>query len=143
MRAPKTLAFTIAAIVIASTSMAAAPTAAQSDGELLMASVQSMIKIRVEYCLRNMPELREELALTHQSFSLEAAKATELLKRRFPSSNRTVRLEVSQMSQDFALQQARSEGFDLLCPKLLDYMITATAASLAKQYGDQFAAMKK
>jgi hypothetical protein len=128
---------------IASASLAATQPAGLSDGELMMASVQSMIKIRVEYCLRNVPELREELALTHQSFSLEAAKATELLKRRFPGSNRTVRFENSKMSQDFALQQARSEGFDLLCPKLLDYMITATAESLAKHYGDQFAAMKK
>jgi hypothetical protein len=143
MHALKRLTVAIIAASISNVSPGAAQAPGISDGELMMAAVQRTIQIRVEYCLRNVSELREELSLAHQTFSMAAARATEILKRRFPGNNRTVHFEDSKMAADFALQQAHTEGFDRLCPRLLTYLQDATGEALAKEYGDPFAAMKK
>jgi hypothetical protein len=143
MYALKRLPFALVAAGISTASLGASQAAGTSDGELMMAAMQRTIQIRVEYCLRNVPELREALPLAHQRFAHAAAQATEILRLRFPGNNRTVRFENSKMAADFALQQAHSEGFDRLCPRLVTYLQGATGEALAKEVGDPFAAMKK
>ena len=141
MYALKRLTFAIVAMGIAAPSLAAAQTAVPSDGELMVGRVQASVRTRVEYCLRNLPELREQLSLAHATYSLAAAQAAQILKRRYPGSNRNIRFEkqYSAVASDFDLKQARSEGFERLCPSLITYMHNATGESLAKEYGDAFA----
>jgi len=92
---------------------------------------------QVEYCMRNMPEIRLELALAHATFNQALDRAGDLLSQRFPSLA-TVRLGTDGRETALALKSAQAEGPDRLCVAMLYRMHNATGQSLAKDLEPSF-----
>jgi hypothetical protein len=115
----KSLALASLTLGLATASLAAGlDTTQPMTGKLMVARGQASVKTQVEYCMRNLPEL------------------TELPSR--------ARIETStEEAAEFDLKQARSMGFNRLCPNLVAFMHDSTAASLAKMYGDALASLQR
>jgi hypothetical protein len=134
----------IISVVASSAALAASPAgSATSAWQRAIGSIQASVLVQVEYCMRNVPELRTELALTHATYSLASKQAAEILSRRFPNASvvNSARLVDGNdpRAREEALKQAQSTGYERLCPALVTYMHSATGESLAKNYGDTFA----
>jgi hypothetical protein len=148
MKALSSLAIAVVALVVATTSFAADLVTSKSmTGKLLVARGEAAIATRMEYCLRNMPELTELLAMAHVTYSQAAIEAASILEGRFPASESAIQgagIETSgAKAAEFDLRQARSEGFERLCPNLIVHMHNATGESLAKMYGDSLYSLQK
>jgi hypothetical protein len=128
--------------LVAATSVLAADvntTTQPLTGQLLLKRGQATTGTRMEYCLRNMPELTDSLVAAHSNYSRAAAEAAAIVDRDYPASSFTfqrVRVLVPPQSAEEDLKMARSEGFNLLCPNLIVYMQRATGKTLAKEIGD-------
>ena len=148
MNAFRTLALVAVASAVSTASFAAdLDTTRPMTGKLLVASSDATITRRVEYCLRNMPELTELLTLAHATYSQASTEAAFILERKFPASEYTIhraRIETSAAkASEFDLKQAHSRGFQRLCPELIVYMHNATGESLAKTHGDLLFSLQK
>lgn len=109
-------------------------------GQLMLKRGEVSTTTRVEYCLRNVPELTESLIAAHANYSRALVEAAEILDRDFPATKFTFqRFRVQKSLQTAAaddLRRAHSEGFDRVCPSIILYMQRATGRSLAKEVGD-------
>jgi hypothetical protein len=132
----------LGATLVAATSVLAAglvTTTQPLTGQLMLKRGQATTSTRMEYCLRNMPELTDSLVSAHSNYSRAAAEAAAIVDRDYPASSFTfqrVRIQMPPQSTVDDLKRARSEGFNLLCPNLIAYMQRATDKSLAKEIGD-------
>ncbi len=120
------------------------PAPALTTGQRIVASFQVFHLTQVEYCLRNVPELREQLSLAYATYSVAVTQAAEILSKRFPSSKVIDAVHVTaandERSKELLLRQIRSMGLEP-CGSLVSYMHGATGESLAKMYGDNFASL--
>jgi hypothetical protein len=141
-------------VLVAGLSLASIPSLAAGLENTQPMTAQLMLKrgnaaviTRMEYCLRNMPELTEQLVEAHAKYSQAAADATVILDREFPASRFTIQRARVQTSPGVAatydLKQARSEGFNQACPRLIEYMSGATSGSVAKSIGDLLTSLQR
>lgn len=142
MHVPRILVLLGGALLATTSAVAADPgdTTQPITGQLMLKRGEAAAMTRVAYCLRNMPELTEQLVAAHATYSRAVAEAAPIVERDFPASAFTfqrVRVQTSaEAAADSDLKQARSEGFNRVCPDMLVYMQSATARSLAKEIGD-------
>lgn len=142
MHVTKSLVF-LGGVLLAATSALAASsndTTKPMTGQLMLKRGQVAATTRVEYCLRNMPELTEQLVAAHANYSRAVTEAAAIVERDFPASSFTfqrLRVQTSaQAAADEDLKRARSEGFNRVCPDIIVYMQNATGRSLAKEVGE-------
>ena len=142
MDVPKKLVL-LGGAMLATTSAVAADLGGSTQpltGPLMLKRGQAAAITRVEYCLRNMPELTEQLVAAHANYSRAVAEAATIVERDFPASSFTfqrIRVQTSaKVAADNDLKQARSEGFNRVCPNMIVYMQNATGRSLATEVGD-------
>lgn len=142
MHVLKNLVLPIVALVAAASVLAAdmTETTLPMTGQRMLKRGEVSITTRVEYCLRNMPELTEPLVEAHANYARALAEASVILERDFPESRFTFqRMRVQKSMQAAAqddLKRAHSEGLDRVCPSIITYMQRATGSSLAKEVGD-------
>ncbi len=142
MHVLKNLVLSILSLVAPTFALAAdiGATTLPMTGQLMLKRGEVSVTTRVEYCLRNVPELTEPLVAAHSNYSRAVIEAAEILDRDFPASKFTFqRMRVQASKQAAAaddLKRAHSEGFDRVCPSIILYMQRATGTSLAKEVGD-------
>ncbi len=126
---------------------AGSDTAMPMTGQLLVKRAQAGVVTRVEYCLRNLPELTEPLVAAHAIYFRASTEAASILERQFPASRFNIQralVETSpQVAAEYDLKQARSEGFNRVCPDLIAYMRKANGESLARSYGDTLSSLQR
>ncbi len=113
---------------------------------LMMSSFDRFVAMQVDYCLRNAPELTEELVLAHTTYSQASGWAAEILGRKYSDSAAvaTVRILESTDSNGKSLQlrSIQSRG-PAQCVDVVRFMYRATGESLAKDRAGDFESMLK
>lgn len=140
MRILRTLVLLVGIQGASSAVAAESATTVPMTAQAVVKRTEAWVATRMEYCLRNVPELTEPLVAAHAIYSRASIEAAAMLERQYPASKLTIqraRVEASRSAAaEFDLRQACSEGFNRVCPQLLTYMVGATGESLAKRHGE-------
>ena len=100
--------------------------------------------MHVEYCLRNAPELTEELVQAHAIYSQASGWAAQLLSQQYPEPVGTRTIAVADgkdpRTQAIQLRMIQSQG-PARCPALVREMQTSTGQSLAKELSREYQGM--
>ena len=92
---------------------------------------------QVEYCMRNLPEIRLELALAHATFVQALDRAGDLLGQRYPALSQ-VCLGSDGREAERALRGAQASGPDRFCVPMLYRMHNSTGRSVAEELAPTF-----
>lgn len=132
MTSQRCIAIGLACVGVTSALSAAPATTSEPAIARLIALHRVTGLTQVEYCMRNMPEIRLELSLAHATFTQALDRAADLLSQRFPSLMQ-VRLGSDGREVELALRSAQAEGPDRFCVPMLYRMHNATASSLTEE----------